>query len=66
LCLEEFPAKTHGAPWQDGFFDHRLRSRQEADECWRYIRQNPVRAGLVTTEDEWPWVWWPDDITVPE
>jgi hypothetical protein len=22
---------------------------------WEYVRQNPVRAGLVNNADEWPW-----------
>ncbi len=24
-------------------------------EKWEYLRQNPVRAGLVKDPDEWPW-----------
>jgi REP element-mobilizing transposase RayT len=63
---KSFLTKRHGVNWQDGFFDHRLRSRREADDCWHYIRQNPVRAGLVANVDEWPWVWWPTDVAVPE
>ena len=43
--------------WQEGFFDHRLRSDEEADEKWHYIRRNPVVKNLCATEDDWPW-WW--------
>ena len=40
--------------WQRGFFDHILRSRESYSEKWNYVRANPVRAGLVTIADEWP------------
>jgi hypothetical protein len=33
--------------WQKGFFDHVLRSQESAGEKWKYVRENPVRAGLV-------------------
>ena len=62
---KSYLAKASGVRWQSDYFDHRLRSRKEADECWHYIRQNPVRAGLVATLEAWPWVWSPSDITVP-
>ena len=42
--------------WQRGFFDHRLRHDESETEKFQYIRQNPVRAGLIGTEDEWPFV----------
>jgi REP element-mobilizing transposase RayT len=41
--------------WQREFFDHVLRSRQSYDSKWIYVRENPVRAGLVTAADEWPY-----------
>jgi len=49
-------AKTHSIKWQRDFFDHRLRSQESAFEKAKYIRMNPVRAGLVSTPDEWPFV----------
>jgi REP-associated tyrosine transposase len=33
--------------WQPGFFDHILRSDESYGEKWNYVRENPVRAGLV-------------------
>ena len=33
--------------WQDEWFDHWSRSADETDRIVHYIRQNPVRAGLV-------------------
>ena len=43
--------------WQSGYFDHRLRTSEEARETWDYVRRNPVVKGLCANEDEWPW-WW--------
>ena len=48
--------KTFGSVWQKEFFDHLLRSRESYSEKWEYVRQNPVRAGLVLNADEWPYV----------
>jgi putative transposase len=41
--------------WQPGFFDHVLRSDDSYSQKWEYVRANPVRAGLVTTADDWPY-----------
>jgi putative transposase len=40
--------------WQPGFFDHILRSDESYAQKWEYVRDNPVRAGLVARWDEWP------------
>jgi REP element-mobilizing transposase RayT len=54
---KRYTAKQAGIVWQDGFFEHRLRSRQSAEEKWHYIRLNPVRKGLVSSPEAWPYVW---------
>jgi REP element-mobilizing transposase RayT len=41
--------------WQDGCFDRLLRSDESLSEKWEYLRQNPVRAGLVLDPDDWPY-----------
>jgi len=41
--------------WQPGFFDHVLRSDESYSQKWEYVRENPVRAGLVRRIDEWPY-----------
>jgi REP element-mobilizing transposase RayT len=41
--------------WQPGFFDHILRSCESYAEKWNYVRDNPVRAGLVGSADQWPY-----------
>jgi putative transposase len=42
--------------WQKGFFDHVLRSAESYSEKWYYVRENPVRAGLVSRWEDWPYV----------
>jgi len=45
----------HEGPfWQKGFFDHVLRSAESYRLKWEYVRQNPVRAGLVKRPEDWP------------
>jgi REP-associated tyrosine transposase len=41
--------------WQYGFFDHLIRHGESYAEKWEYVRQNPVRAGLVHQAYDWPW-----------
>lgn len=40
---------------QRGFFDHVLRSGESYSQKWDYMRENPVRAGLVENADDWPY-----------
>lgn len=53
---KRWTARFLGVKWQDGFFDHRLRSDESLDEKARYIWENPVRAGLVHQPEDWPHV----------
>jgi len=48
-------AKQHGIHWQRDFFEHRLRGWESALEKAKYIRMNPVRAGLVANPQDWPY-----------
>ena len=41
--------------WQEGCFDRLLRSDESLSEKWEYLRQNPVRAGLVKRSEDWPY-----------
>ena len=61
-CWKEWSAKTScrtlflDAPlWQERFFDHALRSDESYSQKWAYVRDNPVRAGLAESWEEWPW-----------
>src|SRR5439155_17080366 len=41
--------------WQEGFFDHLLRSRESYSQKWDYVRMNSVRVGLSRKPEEWPY-----------
>jgi putative transposase len=41
--------------FQSRGFHHRLRNDESYSEKWEYVRQNPVRAGLVKDSDDWPY-----------
>jgi REP element-mobilizing transposase RayT len=41
--------------WQPGFFDHVLRNDESYAQKWEYVRDNPMRAGLVSQWDDWPY-----------
>jgi putative transposase len=48
--------RLHGVAsphWQKGFFDHILRGGESYAAKWNYVRDNPVRAGLVKDASEW-------------
>jgi putative transposase len=51
--LRSTPAAT--TQWQREFFDHVLRSDESYSEKWNYVRDNAVRAGLVSSADDWPY-----------
>ena len=36
-------------------FHHRLRGEESYSEKWEYVRANPVRAGLASSPDDWPY-----------
>jgi REP element-mobilizing transposase RayT len=55
---------VEGPVWQSGFFDHVLRGSESYAAKWEYVRQNPVRAGLVRTAEEWPWQGEIDEIAI--
>ena len=40
--------------WQRGAFHHRIRDRIEFEEKLTYVRENPVRNGLVRAPADWP------------
>jgi REP element-mobilizing transposase RayT len=46
-----------GHVWQDESFDRVLRSYESLEEKIYYIAQNPVRAGLTRTAEDYKWFW---------
>lgn len=45
-----------GTLWQPGYYDHALRGEKGLTSYLTYMAGNPVRAGLVSTPDEWPFL----------
>lgn len=41
--------------WQKGFFDHVMRSEESYSGKWLYVAENPIRKGLVTRLEDWPY-----------
>jgi putative transposase len=41
--------------FQAGGFHHRLCDGENYSQKWQYVRENPVRAGLVTRAEDWPY-----------
>jgi putative transposase len=54
---KRYVSRHYAISWQRDFFEHRIRDPTELAEKWHYIIENPVRAGLVATAEEWPYVW---------
>ena len=48
---------TSGPVWEEESFDHVLRSDESLREKCEYIRQNPVKAGLVRRPEDYLWLW---------
>ena len=46
-----------GPVWDEESFDHVLRSDESWEQKREYIRQNPVRAGLARSPEEYRWLW---------
>ena len=44
-----------GLLWQGRFFDRAVRTAKEYHETVEYIHWNPVKAGLVSRPEDWPW-----------
>lgn len=54
----KYANRRHGVSmplWQAEFFDHLLRSWESYESKWNYVRENPLRAGLTTNVDDWPY-----------
>lgn len=47
---------VRGRVWQEGYFERVLRDDEQTFDVARYIVQNPVRAGLVTSPMEYPFL----------
>jgi len=48
---------SSGPVWQEESFDHVPRTQESFEAKLEYIRQNPVRRGLVQNPEDYPWLW---------
>jgi REP-associated tyrosine transposase len=55
LAKAAMSSRAKGQVWQEGFFDHLLRTDESYSQKWNYVRENPVRAGLVKSAADWPY-----------
>lgn len=49
--------KHIGTIWQDERYDRIVRNEEEFLGYWEYIRQNPVKAELAKSPEEYPFFW---------
>ena len=66
-CLQRFKSRRaravnlandlHGPLWQSGYYEHQLRGMEDLTKQARYLVENPVRKGLVTRIEDYPF-WW--------
>ncbi|MEZ0472152.1 REP-associated tyrosine transposase [Luteimonas salinilitoris] len=64
-CMQAFKSRSarainavgasQGSVWQPGFYDHRLRDERDLDRQARYLIANPIRSGLVSDIDAYPY-----------
>ena len=57
--LKASPTSPDNRPslWQKSYYDHILRREEDVNQVVRYILENPIRAGLATSVDEYPYAW---------
>ena len=44
-----------GPFWQDGFYDHAIRDREDFEGILQYVHANPVEAGISQAPEDWPY-----------
>jgi REP element-mobilizing transposase RayT len=49
-----------GAFWQPETYDHLIRSSEEMTRIIAYAVNNPVKANLVESWEQWPYTYWPE------
>lgn len=53
-AARHWPRSAECPLWQRDFWDRQLRQSDSYRAKWNYVRQNPVRKGLVDREEAWP------------
>jgi REP element-mobilizing transposase RayT len=55
LVSRAWPGPEQHPIWQRHFWDTQLRQGESYYEKWFYVRENPVRRGLVSDSTVWPY-----------
>ena len=53
-ATREWPFPNEGPIWLRDDWDTQMRSAEQFTEKWHYVRENPVRKGLVARAEDWP------------
>ncbi|MBI2513769.1 MAG: transposase [Opitutae bacterium] len=54
LATRAWPRAEQKPIWQKGHWDTQLRTGDSYAAKWEYVRNNPVRHGLVVPAEDWP------------
>jgi putative transposase len=55
MSTRNWPVDEQKPVWQRDFWDMQLRVSDNYHDKWLYVRNNPVRAGLVSRAEDWPY-----------
>jgi len=55
LVSRHWPWPSEQPIWQRDYWDTQLRSDESYEAKWEYVRNNPVRHGLISGADAWPY-----------
>jgi REP element-mobilizing transposase RayT len=53
IVSQQWPNPREQPIWQADFWDRQLRRSESYEAKWEYVRNNPVRHGLVTNAEDW-------------
>lgn len=53
---QSYAMAGNGPLWQDSYYDHVVRPEEDLSGIAKYIIENPVRAGLVKSPLDYPFV----------
>lgn len=54
-CIAAMAATTRASHLAAQLLGHPTASRRQYETKWEYVRNNPLRHGLVTAVDDWPY-----------
>ena len=55
-------AAAQGPVWEKESFDRLIRSERDLQEKFHYIARNPWDAGIVRQNEDYVWLWTPEDL----